>query len=124
MQLTTSLKAFQYLQNLMLMNVEEFWAISLNPNKSVLATKMIFRGTVDFCLVHPRDIFRFAYLTNASSLIIAHNHPSGNAQPSLSDLKLTRRLVRVSKLLQVPILDHLIVTKGTYYSFAAHEKLV
>ena len=79
--------------------------------------KCLFRGTVDACPVHPRDIFRFAIVHNASSFIIAHNHPSGDLKPSLSDLKFTKKLIRLSQTMQIPLIDHLILTKSSYCSF-------
>jgi DNA repair protein RadC len=68
--------------------------------------------------VHPRDIFRFACLENASSLIVAHNHPSGDTRPSEQDLLFTRQLLRASRILQIPLLDHLILTTSGFSSFA------
>lgn len=79
---------------------------------------MLFRGTVDACTVHPRDIFRFGCLQNASQLIIAHNHPSGDPQPSEPDLEFTERLIKVGWAIEIPIVDHLILTPDTYFSMA------
>lgn len=98
--------------------VEEFWVLALSPSKKLLAKQMLFRGTVDACMVHPRDVFRFAVLTNASSLIIAHNHPSGEVHPSDQDIKTTEQLIRAGRLLQIPVLDHLLLTKTQLESFA------
>ena len=103
--------------------IEEFWAVALNSEKEPLAARCLFRGTVDHCLFHPRDVFRFACLQNASSLIVAHNHPSGNCTPSMQDVKVTRRLVRAAALLEVPLDDHLILAGGAYYSFAENGSL-
>ena len=93
-----------------------FWALALGPKKTLLASRMIFRGTVDSCLVHPRDIFRFACLQNASSLLVAHNHPSGDLSPSPEDLRFTRQLLRAAEVMEIPVVDHLIVTRETYAS--------
>jgi DNA repair protein RadC len=102
----------------MAMDVEEFWCLALASNLNLIDLKLIFRGTVDFCTIHPRDIFRYACVTNASKLIIAHNHPSGDTDPSLNDLEITNRLVTISKLIEIPIVDHLILTKKNYSSLA------
>lgn len=91
--------------------------MALNSEKEPVAVRCLFRGTVDQCLFHPRDVFRFACLSNASSLIVAHNHPSGNARPSQADVKITRRLIRAAAILEVPIDDHLILAGGKYFSF-------
>lgn len=118
MEITTALHAYTSLREIASVDTEEFWVLALGPKKNLIRCKMLFRGTVDSCLVHPRDIFRFAYTENASSLIVAHNHPSGDPQPSTEDILFTRRLVRASDLLQVPILDHLIITQDAYTSLA------
>lgn len=117
--ITTAEAAYLTLKDLMTADVEEFWALALGPAKSLLQSRMIFRGTVDACLVHPRDIFRFACRANASSLIVAHNHPSGDLRPSTQDLAFTRQLVHASSILEIPLLDHLIVTSDGYASFAS-----
>jgi DNA repair protein RadC len=116
--ITTAEKAYQHLKSIGLLDVEEFWVLALGPSKNALKTEMMFRGTVDACMVHPRDIFRFACRNNASSLIIAHNHPSGDPQPSVCDLELTTKLIQASELIEIPLLDHLIVTQNNFTSLA------
>ncbi len=118
MQITTAEHVLEALQSLIESEVEEFWALALGPSKSLLQSKMIFRGTVDSCLVHPRDIFRFACLTNASSLIVAHNHPSGDTRPSNQDILFTKQLIRASRILEIPVLDHIIVSHRGFSSMA------
>jgi DNA repair protein RadC len=118
LEIHTAESAFRAVQHLETSDIEEFWALALGPTKALLQSKMIFRGTVDACLVHPRDVFRFACLSNASSLIVAHNHPSGDATPSEQDLIITRQLLRASDIVEIPLLDHLIVAGGSYTSLA------
>ena len=120
MEITSAEAAYLTLRDLTTSEVEEFWALALGPTKSLLRSKMIFRGTVDACMVHPRDVFRFACLENASSLIVAHNHPSGDLRPSNQDLVFTHQLIRAARVLEIPIDDHLIVTRKGYVSFALH----
>jgi DNA repair protein RadC len=115
-EITTASKAFETLRDKVSTDVEEFWALALGPKKTILAARMIFRGTVDSCLVHPRDIFRFACLENASSLLVAHNHPSGDLLPSHEDLRFTRQLLRAAEVMEIPVVDHLILTTTTYTS--------
>ena len=114
--LNSSKSAFQILHpHLVKQEVEEFWVLALSPQLKFLALEMLFRGTVDRCMVHPRDVFRFAYQNNASSLILAHNHPQPHKSPleaSPEDLELTSQLLKASVLLQVPILDHLILGRN------------
>jgi DNA repair protein RadC len=118
MEIITAEFAYITLKDLRSIEVEEFWALALGPTKSLLRSKMIFRGTVDACLVHPRDIFRFACLENASSLVVAHNHPSGDTRPSEQDLVFTHQLIEASRILEIPVIDHLIITHSGFSSFA------
>jgi len=118
MEITTAEAGFLTLRDLMVAEVEEFWTLALGPTKGLLQSRMIFRGTVDSCLVHPRDIFRFACMSNASTIIVAHNHPSGDRSASDQDILITRRLIRAAKIMEIPLIDHLIITKNGFSSFA------
>jgi DNA repair protein RadC len=120
MRLTTPRQTVRYLSRhtpLATCAVEEFWAIALNADKQVLGSTCVFRGTVDWCLIHPRDVFRFALQHNASSLLVAHNHPSGRPQPSAEDIAVTRQLLLAAAILQIPVLDHVIIAGRRYFSF-------
>jgi len=119
----SSQRAFHYLSKLMSSEVEEFWAMALDSRKSIIEAKMLFRGTVDYCLIHPRDIFRFALLNNASTMLIAHNHPSGDCYPSPEDVRVTENIFELSKLLQIPMIDHLVISSQGYYSFKDSGRL-
>jgi DNA repair protein RadC len=119
MELVTSRKAARYLRkSIGKAEVEEFWVVALNPLCHVIRASMLFRGTVDTCFVHPRDIFRFALFANASSILIGHNHPSGCCEPSSADEDLTKRIREGGRLLQIPLVDHVIITEKNYFSFA------
>lgn len=115
-EIVTAERAHQALRDLVSNDVEEFWALALGPQKDLLASKMLFRGTVDSCLVHPRDIFRFACDANASSILVAHNHPSGELRPSNEDLRFTRQLIAAAALMDIPVVDHLILSVHGYAS--------
>jgi DNA repair protein RadC len=123
MNISSPREAFQYLSPRMAVEVEEFWVLALNSEKRLIAAVCLFRGTVNYCPFHPRDVFRFAYLNNACSLIVAHNHPSGTALPSEQDRRTTRRLLDAAELLEVAVDDHLIVAGETYYSFQEKGEL-
>lgn len=71
--------------------------------------------------MHPRDLFREALMANSYAIIIAHNHPSYNTEPTIEDLKLTRKLVKISKTIEIPIFDHIIFTDQNYYSFKENK---
>ncbi len=119
MQITNSLETANFLRlKIQCHDVEEFWAIALNPYCTIIHCSMLFRGTVDSCLVHPRDIFRFGIIFNASSIIVVHNHPSGNCFPSDADIKMSSKIKEAGLLLQIPLTDHVIITARTHYSFA------
>lgn len=124
MQIHSSQQAYSILKKYMIQDVEELWCLALGPSLKLLSLKMIFRGTVDSCTVHPRDIFRYACQKNASQLIVAHNHPSGDCRPSDQDIEFTRRLISVGWQIQIPIIDHLIVSKTHYRSLADTRALI
>lgn len=96
---------------------EELWLINLNSLLAAQSVRLISKGTLNFCLVHPRDLFREALMANSYAIIMAHNHPSLNVSPTAEDIKLTRRLLKISKIIEIPILDHIIFTNTDYYSF-------
>lgn len=99
-------------------HVEEFKIILLNRANQVLGVADISSGGVSGCTADPKIIFQIALVSNASSIVLAHNHPSGNLKPSEADCQLTRKLKEGGKFLDCPILDHVILTKSGYFSFA------
>ena len=96
---------------------EEFFAIYLNTKNIIIACTKLFVGSLDLHIVHPRDIFREAVKNNAKSLIIIHNHPSGDVLPSNSDLTTTKELLKASDIIGIKLIDHIIVGKDNYFSF-------
>lgn len=96
---------------------ENLLAIYLDPNRRVLAHKILFVGTLNSSLVHPREVFKEALLENATEIIIMHNHPSGYCVPSKADNEFTRELCEVGVAMKITILDHLIVSECDYYSY-------
>lgn len=113
--------AFNLLKSNFNQFAEEFWLINLNSCLIAQNLKLISKGTLNFCLVHPRDLFREALMSNSYAIIIAHNHPSLDTQPTIEDIKLTKKLVTISQLIEIPILDHIIFTDQYYYSFKEHN---
>lgn len=81
-------------------------------------------GTLNKSLVHPREIFKEAYLLSASSIICMHNHPSGDITPSADDIFLTNSLIEIGKLQQIPVVDHIIFGKEEYYSFYENNRYI
>lgn len=91
----------------------EVFAIAfLDTRHRVIASEELFRGTIDGATVHPREVAKRALELNAAALILAHNHPSGNPEPSQQDLSLTRRLTEGMALLDIRVLDHIVVGAG------------
>ncbi|MEO1298291.1 MAG: DNA repair protein RadC [Cyanobacteria bacterium J06636_16] len=97
-------------------SVERFAAIALDIKHRPLAIKVLTQGSSTGTLAPPRDIFRWALAVGAARLIVAHNHPSGNLDPSKEDLALTEGLIQAGKQLDIPVLDHVVIGKGSFTS--------
>ena len=96
---------------------ERFIALALNTKNHVTAVLPVSSGSLNASIVHPRELFQRAILANCASLILAHNHPSGDPAPSPEDLALTRKLIDAGLLLDIPVLDHIVLGYGRYVSF-------
>ena len=117
--ISNSRDVFNYMQSVLAdLQHEEFWAIYLNVKNHIIARAQIGQGGVTQTLVDPKKIFRMAIEHNAVSIIVCHNHPSGEVEPSKSDYNLTDKIKNGAKLLELKLLDHIIVGMNTYYSFA------
>jgi DNA repair protein RadC len=100
-------------------HVEEFKILLMNRSNSVLGIMDVSKGGISGCVVDNRIIFQAAIKANASGIIVCHNHPSGNLNPSESDTKITQKIKNAGAVVEVQLLDHLILTTdGSYYSFA------
>ena len=99
---------------------EYFIAVFLDSKNKIICDKIISIGTLNASLVHPREVFKEAMKVSANSIILVHNHPSGDVCPSEEDIYQTKILYQSSKFLNIKIIDHIIITKQKYYSF--HEK--
>ncbi len=102
---------------------EHFVALSLDGGQRLIAQRTITIGTLDTVLAHPREVFSDPIVDRAASLVVAHNHPSGEAKPSNKDTTLTQQLAAAGQLLGIPLRDHLIVTRTDVYSFRQHHLL-
>lgn len=98
---------------------EHFWVIGLTTRNTIKYIELVSLGTLGASLVHPREVFRMAVMNAAASLILVHNHPSGDPAPSDEDLRITKRLIDAGKIIGIEILDHVVVGHGTdgYKSF-------
>ena len=97
--------------------VEVCLVLLVNTKHRLLGIHELGRGTLDSCLVHPRDVFKVAILANASGVIVAHNHPSGEPEPSPDDVALCARLRNAAGIIGIDLLDFLIIGDGRFYSF-------
>ncbi|MDX1802973.1 MAG: DNA repair protein RadC [Alcanivorax sp.] len=102
---------------------EVFAALFLDNKHRLIAFETLFRGTIDAAAVYPREVVRRAMDLNAAAVILAHNHPSGVAEPSQSDHAITRRLVEALALVEVRVLDHLVIGDGGWVSLASRGAL-
>ncbi len=96
---------------------EHFKLILLNNRNRIICTSTVSVGTLNTSLVHPREVFKDAILHSAASVVLAHNHPSGDPEPSEDDMKITRKLVDSGKILGIEVLDHIIIGKNSFCSF-------
>lgn len=96
---------------------EHFKLIILNTRNCITAITNVSTGTLSASLVHPREVFKDAIRHSASSVVLAHNHPSGNPEPSEEDLRITRRLIDAGKIIGIDVLDHIIIGKNSFSSF-------
>ena len=123
-KITSSVSAFELMQPVIGdLQHEEFWIIYLNNSNKVLQTAQLSKGGITGTLVDIRLAFKKALELGAVSLILAHNHPSGTLKPSESDIKLTNKIKKAGESLDITILDHLIVTEKTYFSFADEQMI-
>ena len=91
--------------------------IYIDTRYKVIHDEILSIGSLDANIIHPREIFKPAISNSAYALFIIHNHPSGNSEPSLEDKFITHELVKIGELLQIPLFDHIVIGKNTYFSF-------
>jgi len=97
---------------------EHFWVIGLSTRNAIQYIDLVSLGTLNASLVHPREVFRFSILKAVSSIILSHNHPSGDAEPSEEDMRITRRLVEAGKIIGIEVIDHIVIgDRDNFYSF-------
>ncbi len=95
---------------------EKCWVVGLNTRNFIVYVELVSIGTLNSSLVHPREVFRFAIMKAVSGIILVHNHPSGDMNPSDDDLSLTRRLYDAGKILGIDLHDHVIIADGSGYT--------
>ncbi len=118
MKFSSSDQVFKVLNDLKSMEVETFLCLHLDTKNTIKALQVVSIGSLSSSLVHPREVFRSAIVNGAAGVIFAHNHPSGDPEPSKEDMDITKRLCEVGKLIGIRCLDHIIVGQDRYFSFA------
>ena len=103
---------------------ETFYVIYLNTKGDVITYENIFKGTLNSLLIHPREIFKRAYQLSSNALILVHNHPSGNSEPSEQDIKVTKEIIEAGDLLKIDVVDHLIIGSNEFYSIRNKRKTI
>jgi DNA repair protein RadC len=102
---------------------ELFYCLYFNNKQQLIGKELLFVGTVNQSTTHPREIFKYAYLYSASAIVCLHNHPSGDISPSREDIIFTDALVEIGKMQKIPIIDHIIVSNNSFYSFQDNGRL-
>ena len=102
---------------------EHFYVLILNNQNHIIKEEFVSKGVLDSAIVHPREVFKPAIKHSASKIILVHNHPSGNAQPSQEDLEITKKLVEAGKLIDIKVLDHVIIGNGNWWSWLEDDKI-
>ena len=115
-KLNTANKVYEFIKDEFNDNQEYFFCLYLDTKNNFIDKKLLFIGTINKSIVHPREIFKYAYLLSASKIICVHNHPSGEIDPSKEDIILTKNLIEIGNLQGINTIDHIIIGNG-YYSF-------
>ena len=117
-KLDSSNKIYEYIKkDLIYKKQEHFISLYLDPKKNLIEKKLLFIGTLNNASVHPREVFKNAYLLSAHSIVLIHNHPSNDTLPSKEDIILTNKLKEIGKINGINVIDHIIVGNNNYYSF-------
>jgi DNA repair protein RadC len=106
-----------YIPEMNFLESENFRVVFLDSKNQIINSKIIFIGTLNESVVHPREIFKSAILENSANIILIHNHPSGDLNPSEEDIKTTKELVKAGEILGIKVLDHIIVGNNSFFSF-------
>ena len=112
-----------FVRNYAVSEKEHFLVVTLNGGHEIIQIHVVSLGILNRTLIHPREVFSTAIKENAAAIIVCHNHPSGNCYPSEEDVVVTKNLLDVSVVMGIELLDHVIVSRESYYSFAEHKLL-
>ena len=117
-KLNNSKKIYNFIKDKLIYKKQEyFYCLYLNNNNILIEDKLLFIGTLNKSNVHPREIFKYAYINNSNKIVLIHNHPSNNVLPSKEDILLTKNIIEIGKIQDIHVIDHLIIGNNNYYSF-------
>ena len=112
-----------YMESMRYLKEEIFKTVLLNTKNEIITDIDVSHGTLNSSLVHPREVFKNAIKKSANKIILIHNHPSGNVEPSKEDINITNRLIECGKIIGIEIIDHIIIGDGIYFSFKESRKI-
>lgn len=117
-QIKNSNDIYEYFYSIMKdLKQETFYVIYLDNKKKIIDKKLLYLGTINSSVAHPREIFKYAYLMSASFIVCLHNHPSGDSTPSKEDIIFTENMFKIGNIQNIQLLDHIIIGDENYYSF-------
>ena len=117
-KLNNSKEIYNYIKDKLIYKKQEyFYCLYLDANNKLIEDKLLFIGTLNKANIHPREIFKYAYINDSTKIILIHNHPSNNVIPSKEDIILTKNIIDIAKIHNIKVLDHIIVGLNNYYSF-------
>lgn len=102
---------------------EKLFAVFLNTKNEIIKSEVIFMGTQNKSITHPREIFHAAIKNSAVKILLLHNHPTGDVTPSKEDILFTKKIKEVGELMQIPLIDHIIISETTFFSFFDHQMI-
>lgn len=115
---------YNYFKNILLGKKQEFfYVVYVDTKGNYIDKKCLFVGTINSSIVHPREVFKEAYLLSANGIVCVHNHPSGDSTPSREDKMLTKKLKEISIIHGINLIDHIIIGDGNYFSFYENDML-
>lgn len=123
-KLNSSMAIYEYFKDILIYKKQEyFYCVYLDTKGNLLDKKCLFIGTINNSVIHPREIFKEAYLLSANGIICVHNHPSGDSSPSKEDILVTKKLQELGIIHGIKVIDHVIIGNNNYYSFTDNNKL-
>lgn len=123
LKLSNPAEVYNAFKKLATSDKERFYSILLDAKNKVIGVDMVSQGSLNSSQVHPREVYKSALLSSAASIIFVHSHPSGDPEPSISDKEITKQLKEAGDLLGIEVLDHVIIGRDEYYSFADKDEI-